>query len=269
MTLLQAIVLGIVQGLTEFLPVSSSAHLILVPRILGWPDQGLDFDIAAHLGTFAAVLVYFRHDVMALARGVVEWFRASPSPSDRAAGRLAWWLIWSTAPVAIAGLVLADWIETALRSPLVVAATSIGFGLLLALADVWARRDRDLSQLTLGDSLAIGFAQALALVPGTSRSGITITAARLRGIDRATAARFSFLLSVPAGFLVAAKDALDIATGEVAATQLMPMAVGFLVSALSGYLVIGGLLAWLRRGSLVGFAVYRVALGVVILALFR
>jgi undecaprenyl-diphosphatase len=265
MTLLQAVVLGVVQGMTEFLPVSSSAHLILVPRLLGWPDQGLDFDIAAHLGTFLAVLIFFRGELIQLAQGMWTGLRGSAPEADRAAGRLGWWLVWATAPVAVAGLLLSDWIETALRSPLVIAATSIGFGLLLAAADLWGRRLRDLTSLTLGDSLAIGAAQALALVPGTSRSGITITTARLRGFDRTTAARFSFLLSVPAGFLVAAKDLLDIATGKIQAAQLAPMAVGFLVSAVSGYLVIGGFLAWLRRGSLLGFAAYRVALGALIL----
>ncbi len=266
MTLWQAVVLGIVQGMTEFLPVSSSAHLILVPRLLGWTDQGLDFDIAAHLGTFVAVLVFFRRDLSGLTRGILQGMRRAAPESTRALGRLGWWLLWATAPVALAGLLLAGWIETTLRSPLVVAATSIGFGVLLAAADLAARRDRDLSHLTLGDSLAIGAAQALALVPGTSRSGITITMARLRGLDRTTAARFSFLLSVPAGFLVAAKDALDIASGKVHAAQFAPMLVGFVVSGLAGYLVIGGLLAWLRRGSLLAFAVYRVALGAVILA---
>jgi undecaprenyl-diphosphatase len=265
MSLLQAIVLGVVQGMTEFLPVSSSAHLILVPRLLGWPDQGLDFDIAAHLGTFLAVLIFFRRDLAQLAHGMLSGLHSTPAEEDRATRRLGWWLVWATAPVAVAGLLLSDWIETTLRSPLVVAATSIGFGLLLAGADLWSRRERDLSSLTLGDSLAIGAAQALALVPGTSRSGITITTARLRGLDRTTAARFSFLLSVPAGFLVAAKDLLDIATGKIQAAQFAPMAVGFLVSAASGYLVIGGLLAWLRRGSLLGFAVYRIALGALIL----
>ena len=268
MTIFQAVVLGIVQGLTEFLPVSSSAHLILVPRLLGWPDQGLDFDIAAHLGTFAAVLLYFRRDVLELVRGMTVGLRRAADPEARAVSRLGWWLVWSTAPVAVAGLLLADWIETSLRSPLVVAATSIGFGLLLAVADRWTRRERDLTSLTLGDSLAIGCAQALALVPGTSRSGITITAARLRGFDRPTAARFSFLLSIPAGFLVAAKDALDIAAGRVEATQYAPMLVGFLVSALSGYLVIGGLLTFLRHGSLMGFAIYRILLGGALLAIF-
>jgi undecaprenyl-diphosphatase len=265
MTLLQAAILGLVQGMTEFLPVSSSAHLILVPRFLGWPDQGLDFDIAAHLGTFVAVLIYFRRDVQRLVQGVLFGFLAGAAPEERAAGRLGWWLVWATVPVAAAGLLLSHWIETALRSPLVVAATSIGFGALLAAADLLARRDRDLTSLTPGDSLAIGVAQALALVPGTSRSGITITAARLRGLDRETAARFSFLLSVPAGFLVAAKDLLDLASGKIQATQHAPMLVGFLVAGISGYLVIGGLLAWLRRRTLVGFAAYRVVLGIAIL----
>jgi undecaprenyl-diphosphatase len=266
MTLWQAVVLGVVQGMTEFLPVSSSAHLILLPRLLGWPDQGLDFDIAAHLGTFVAVLVYFRRDLSSLTRGIVAGLRRGAPESTRALSRLGWWLVWATAPVALAGLLLAGWIEANLRSPLVVAATSIGFGVLLAAADLAARRDRDFTDLTLGDSLAIGVAQALALVPGTSRSGITITIARWRGLDRTTAARFSFLLSVPAGFLVAVKDGLDIATGKVHASQLAPMLVGFLVSGLAGYLVIGGLLAWLRRGSLLAFAAYRVALGGLIVA---
>lgn len=259
----QALLLGVVQGVTEFLPVSSSAHLILAPRALGWEDQGLAFDIAAHLGTLLAVLAYFRRDLAALLR---DGLRGGPRDVE-GSGRLAWGLLLGTVPVAVAGLLLQDFVATSARDPLLVAATSIGYGLLLAAADRLASLRRGLADLGYREAAVIGAAQALALVPGTSRSGITITAALLLGFDRAAAARFSFLLSVPAGFLVLGKDLLDFAQGAIAPDQLPPMLLGFAASAASGYLVIAGLLAWLRRGSLLAFAIYRIFLGILILVL--
>ncbi|HZI63490.1 MAG TPA: undecaprenyl-diphosphate phosphatase [Thermoanaerobaculia bacterium] len=260
MTLLQAAILGVVQGITEFLPISSSAHLILAPRVLGWADQGLHFDIAAHLGTFLAVLVYFRGELAAVTLG------AGASPSG-GRGRLPLALWVGTIPVAVVGLAVQDFMEAGARSPRLIACTSIVFGLLLAAADRWARRERRLDQIGVRDALLIGAAQALALLPGTSRSGVTITAGRLLRFERAEAARFAFLLSLPVGILIAAKDAYDLARSAFPATQLPAMAVGLASAALSGYLVIGWLLAWLRRRSLMVFAVYRVLLGILILIL--
>jgi len=258
----QALLLGLVQGVTEFLPISSSAHLILAPRALGWQDQGLAFDIAAHLGTLLAVVVYFRRDLVEIAR---DGLRGRPRDAP-GKGRLAWGILLGTVPVAVAGLLVQDLVATSARDPLLIAGTSIGYGVLLAWADRVATLRRGLEGMGYREALLVGAAQALALVPGTSRSGVTITAALLLGFDRPAAARFSFLLSVPAGFLVLAKDVLDFVQGEVSPEALPSMLVGFLAAAASGYLVIAGLLAWLRRGSLLAFAVYRVFLGGLILA---
>ncbi|MGE5232720.1 MAG: undecaprenyl-diphosphate phosphatase [Acidobacteriota bacterium] len=263
MSWVQAIVLGVVQGLTEFLPVSSSAHLILAPRLLGWPDQGLDADLAAHLGTFLAVAVYFRRDLVEIVSGGLDALRG-----DRPRGRLAWILIVGTVPLAIGGLLLAHWAETAARDPRIIIGSSIGFGLLLAVADLWGRRQRELHGVTTADGLWVGAAQVLAAIPGTSRSGITITAGLFRGLDRASAARFSFLLAVPAMLLVAAKHVLDVALGKVPLGALGPQALLFAVSAVVGFLVIAWLLRYLQRGSLMGFVIYRIVLGLVVLALW-
>jgi len=255
----RAILLGVLQGLTEFLPISSSAHLILAPRLLGWADQGLQFDIALHVGSLLALLLYFRRDLAAMTRAPDP---AAPGPAPR----LVLLLLLGTVPVAVAGLLLQEVVATVARDPRVIATTSIVFGLLLGIADRMAAPRRSLAGMRAGDALLIGGAQALALVPGTSRSGATITAGLFLGFDRATAARFSFLLSVPALLLVTAKDALDLVTGQAPAGGLGMMALGLAAAAVSSYLVVAGLLAWLRRGGLWGFAIYRVALGIAIFA---
>ena len=194
MELWHIIVLAVIQGLTEFLPISSSAHLILPSQVFGWPDQGLAFDVAVHVGTLAAVIWYFRAEV---GRLTVAWV------GDTVRGRvgqdsgLAWAVIAGTIPAGLAGLLLNDFIETSLRSGLVIAVSTIGFGLVLWWSDAVGRRNRDLPALTMKDAVIIGVAQALALIPGTSRSGITITAALALGYKREDAARFSFLLSIP------------------------------------------------------------------------
>jgi undecaprenyl-diphosphatase len=260
----QALLLGFIQGVTEFLPISSSAHLILAPHALGWQDQGLAFDIAAHLGSLLAVLLYFRRDLVKIAR---DGLRGGPRGAA-GDGRLAWGILLGTLPVAAAGLLTQDLVATSAREPLLIAGTSIGYGVLLAWADRVAALRGGLEEMGYRQALLIGAAQALALVPGTSRSGITITVALLLGFDRPAAARFSFLLSVPAGFLVLAKDLLDFAQGRVSPEAVPEMLLGFLAAAASGYMVIAGLLAWLRRRSLLAFAVYRVALGGVILGLW-
>src|SRR5690554_3436506 len=196
---LQIVVLAVVQGLTEFIPVSSSAHLILVPTLTDWTDQGLTFDVAVHLGSLLAVLFYFRHD---LRRMTVSWIRSLCRGNWRQAGddpdaRLAWWVIVSTVPVCVVGFTLHDVIEGYARSPLVIGVAMIGFGLVLSFADWRASAERSEYQLRLRDAVLIGLAQVLALIPGTSRSGITMTAALLLGMSREGAARFSFLMSIP------------------------------------------------------------------------
>ncbi len=250
--------------MTEFLPISSSAHLVLTSYLLGWPDQGLAFDVAVNTATMLAVITYFRRDLAALATGV--WTgrgEVEGMPPRRLAAALA----VGTVPVAIAGFAFAGWFETAARDPRLIAAGSIGFGLALGAADRWGARRRDLGGLGLPDALWIGLAQALALVPGTSRAGITLTAALALGFRRPEAARFSFLLAIPVGLLAAAWDGLKIAQGEIPAADLAPTAVACAVAAVSAYLVIAGLLAWLQKGGLTLFVIYRVALGVAILAL--
>jgi len=262
---LQAAVLGLIQGLTEFLPISSSGHLVLASRALGWSDQGLAFDMAAHCGSLLAVLAYFRADLVRFGRAL-----AAPSaggPETRRDARLAWTLLLATLPVAVGGLLTQELMAGAARRPALIAVTSIVFAVLLGWADRRAPR-RALDDLDRRSGVAIGFAQALALVPGTSRSGVTITAGRLAGLDREGAARFSFLLSIPVGLLVAAKEVLDLArAGDAAGGGWAALFVGFTVSALSAYAAIGWLLAWLRRRGLMPFVVYRILLGAAILLL--
>lgn len=259
-----AVLLAVVQGVTEFIPVSSSAHLILVPFFLGWKDQGLAFDIATNTGTLLAVLVYFRHDVRDLVTG---FFTGRPRSSDGEypPRRLALAITAATIPAGIVGLLIHDWLKSEARNPLLIAATSIFYGLLLFLADRVGKKSRELGDLGMAAAVVIGVAQALALVPGTSRSGITITAALLLGFSRPTAARFSFLLSIPIGVLVALKGAKDLVAAHVTAEQLVPMGIGLVVSAVVGYLVIAWLLAWMRRQTLTVFVVYRLLLAAVIL----
>lgn len=188
MSTFEAIILALIQGLTEFLPISSSAHLILPSQLLGWPDQGLAFDVAVHVGTLAAVVFYYRKEVAEL---VVGWFN-SLRGQHSSHSRLAWFIIWATVPAALAGLLGNDLLENFGRSALVIASSTIAFGLVLWYADARASETSSLKALTLKQALLIGVAQAIALIPGTSRSGITITAGLLLGLTRMDAARFSF-----------------------------------------------------------------------------
>ena len=265
--LLQAILVALVQGLTEFLPISSSAHLILLPRMLEWPDQGLAFDVATHAGSLVAVLAYFRREIASLLRAVPDLRRATERRPGRPA-HLLLCLVAGTVPVAVAGLLVQDWVAEQGRDPRVIAAASIAFGLLLGWADWKGRRVRELADLTLGAALVVGLFQAVALVPGTSRAGITITAALLLAYSRPAAARLSFLLAIPVGLLVSGKDALDLVSGAAGSVDWIAIAVGFAVAAVSAYAVIVWLLAWLERRSLQVFVAYRVGLGVVLLLWF-
>ena len=254
----QAVVLGIVQGVTEFLPISSSAHLILTSQLLGWPDQGLAFDMAANTGSLVAVIVCFAGDWRGLLAASVGWPGADPRQ-----GRLLGQLLLATVPVAMAGLLLQSQLAAGARQIGVIAATSILFGLLLG----WVDRRRDggdeLAALGWAAALGVGLAQALSLVPGTSRAGVTITAALLVGLSRPAAVRFAFLLAVPVGLLVGVKNLADLAAAG--GSWSPAIAIGFVVSGLSAYAAIQWLLRWVRRRNLMGFVVYRVILGLVLL----
>ncbi len=258
---LQVIVLAIVQGLTEFLPISSSGHLVLVPSAFGWTDQGLAFDVAVHFGSLAAVLTYFRGDIGALLSGARQILGGKAASLE---ARLALGLGLGTLPGAIGGLLLAGWISNNLRSPSVIAVTLAAFGILMWAADRFGRKSRLLTHITLRDALLIGFAQMLALVPGTSRSGVTITAAMALGFERTEAARFSFLLAVPVILLATAYELTSLlrADAVVAWGQLLA---GAAISGLVAYVSIRFFMRFVNRVGLLPFAIYRISMAAVIL----
>ena len=258
---IQAIVLAIVQGLSEFLPISSSGHLILVPHFLGWGDQGLAFDVAVHVGTLAAVLAYFRKQLLAM---LAAWLGSITGRGYTADARLAWCVIVGTVPVGVAGLLFGGLIEQMLRNPLFVAGTLTFFGLLMWLADRFGRRERDEYSIDWHHALLIGCAQALALMPGTSRSGVTMTMARALGLDRASAARFSFLLAVPGIAMAGGYELLQLLQGRNGAVDWGMMGLGAAVAAVTGYACIHWLLAVISRVGLGPFALYRFAVAALI-----
>ena len=264
--LVQAVVLGIVQGLAEFLPISSSGHLILVPWLLGWPEHSLTFDLALHLGTTLALLGYFWREWLTLARAVPAGL-ANAEARKRPEWRLAWLLVLGSLPAGLLGVLFEDVIERNLRQPVLVAVLLIAFGLALGLADRLSRRGRGLGDLELPDALTIGCAQALALVPGVSRSGITLTAGLLRGLDRPAAARFSFLLSAPITFAAAVYKLRVLVRTPPTGDQALAFVVGAAVAAVVGALAIGFLLRYLQRSSTAIFVWYRLAAGAGILIL--
>ena len=194
MSIIEIIVLALIQGFTEFLPISSSAHLILPSQILGWEDQGLAFDVAVHVGTLIAVVIYFRKEVADI---LTAWFKSFGEQGTTDDSKLGWWIILGTVPAAILGLLLKDFVELYLRSAWVIATTTIVFGLLLWYADAKGKQIKTIYQLNWKTALIIGFAQAVAMIPGTSRSGITMTAGLMLGMNKQSAARFSFLLAIP------------------------------------------------------------------------
>jgi undecaprenyl-diphosphatase len=263
----QAVLLAVIQGLTEFLPISSSAHLALAPWLLGWKDQGLAFDIALHFGTLLGVLIYFAKDwvrMMQMAFGLGQ----EAAGEEAMPRHLLWMLAVSTVPVGIAGLLLKDAAETVFRTPWVIGTMLIAVGLLMGWAERTARFRRQVSDITWADALAIGAAQALAVVPGTSRSGITLVAGLWRGLDRASAARFSFLLGTPAIAAAAADAFLDLyRAGGIPAGERAVFFTSMAVSALTGCAVIGWFLRFLRHRTLQFFVAYRVVFGILILAL--
>ena len=262
MDFMQAVWLAIIQGLSEFLPISSSAHLILPSAVLGWPDQGLAFDVAVHVGSLIAVVGYFRHDVAALTSAWLDSiFLRRHSPESH----LAWYIALATLPAALAGLFLGGFIETNLRSMAVIAFTTIFFGLLLAWADRRGGGGQSIDQFSWRTALVVGMAQALALVPGTSRSGITITAALALGFDRETAARFSLLLAIPIIILSGGYKGLQLLGTESVDWTLIW--VGIAMSAITAYLCITLFLKVIQRVGMMPFVIYRMLLGAVLIGL--
>jgi undecaprenyl-diphosphatase len=267
----QALIMGIVQGLTEFLPISSSGHLILVPFLLGWTDPfitSLAFSVMLHIGTLIALLVYFRADWLRLVPAGVATirdrsFRGDP---DR---RLAWLLVAATIPAAIAGFLLNDIIENNVREPGLVALMLVIGAAILWLADRWGARTKGVEDVTFPVSFVIGVAQAFALIPGISRSGISISAARFAGLDREAAARFSFLMATPVTAGAAIFELRKLATGEAGVTvSLGPLLVGMFAAFVAGMLAIGLLLRYLRTRSLNVFVAYRLVVAAVVLVVW-
>ncbi len=269
MSTLEVFILAILQGLTEFLPISSSAHLILPSQILGWQDQGLGFDVAVHVGTLLAVLIYFRQEVGAMAVAWVGTITNRSQTANSFDGKLAWWILFATIPAGLFGLFGKDFIEENLRSALVIAATTLLFGFLLGFADFKAGKRRNeenkpLEKLGLKGAMLIGFAQALALIPGTSRSGITMTIGLMLGLSRDNAARFSFLLSIPAiamagGYLTVKL----IIAGE--GVDWSMLALGSTLAFVSAYACIHYFLILLEKVGMMPFVIYRLLLGVALL----
>ncbi len=262
MDIFQAIALALLQGLTEFLPISSSAHLILMPIVTGWDDQGLAFDVAVHVGTLTAVVAYYRKDVGQI---IVAWVKSLTGKGVTEDSKLAWYVVIGTIPVGLVGILLPDGVKEILRSPLVIAGSTIVFGVLLWIAEKLATEKRD--QITLLDAILVGCFQALALIPGTSRSGITITGGLFSGLKREQSARFSFLLSIPVITLAGLMLTKDLVESK-AQVQWDMMAVGAIVSAVVAYLTIGWFLKLLHNIGMIPFVYYRLVLGLVLFAVF-
>ncbi|RTE86756.1 MULTISPECIES: undecaprenyl-diphosphate phosphatase [Gammaproteobacteria] len=261
MEYITAIILALVQGITEFLPVSSQAHLVLAGEWFGEVYQGLDFDVILHAGSLVAVVTYFRHELFAMAK---DWTGSLVGGERTKDSKLAWWVIIGTIPAGALGILLKDYAETILRSPWIMATALIVFGLFLGLADWKGRGKRTEYDLNLKDVIVIGFSQALALIPGTSRSGITMTAALFLGMSREASARFSFLLSVPV--IAAAGLLYTIELVQQGTTMgLGPLLVGFIVAVVSTYACIHYFLAFIKRIGMQPFVIYRVLLGLLII----
>lgn len=261
MTLLQILVLALVQGITEFLPISSSGHLVLVPAVFGWSDQGLDMDIAVHVGTLFAVVLYFWRDVWGMTVGVTRLARGRKD----AHGRLALLIVLATLPVIAAGLLLKDHIELYARSLAVIGWTTLIFGIALWVVDRLSMTVKRAEHMSITDALVVGLAQVMALVPGTSRSGITMTAARLLGYEREESARISMLMSIPTILGAGTLATLDIVErGDWTLTSSALIGAGLAFVAALGAIAL--LMAWLKRASYTPFAIYRIIMGIALLA---
>ena len=269
MSTLAAIVLGIVQGLTEFLPISSTGHILYVPALAGWPDPGAAFSAVIQLGTMAAVLVYFRSDLWRMAVAFVKSFGGDHElwRSSDTDGRLGWYIVIGTIPISIIGIVFKDQIENNVRTLALVAIVMILFSFVLMAADLKGAQDRDVKELTLKDGIIIGLFQALALIPGVSRSGSTISGGLFLGLDRESATRYSFLLSVPAVVLSGVFELRKIGDSSGASVGVAPTVVATVLAFISGYLAIAFLLRFVRTHNFSVFVIYRVVVGVLMLVL--
>lgn len=266
MELVEAVVLGLVQGITEFLPISSSAHLVLLPWLLGWQDPGLTFDVGLHLGTFLAVLVFFWRDWWRIGRDFVNGIGRLSFFEGQT--RLGWLLLLGTIPGVIAGVLLEHEAETVFRDIRLVAVMLMLLGLVLLLAERMAQHVRGMDSVSLADSLLIGIAQAFAIIPGVSRSGSTISMGLFRGLQRESAARFSFMLGTPIILGASAKRLPSIFTGALLPDDRLPFILGAMSSAVAGFATIALLLRFLQRHSTMPFVVYRLLLGLAILGLY-
>lgn len=275
MTLTHIVVLALIQGITEFLPVSSSAHLIFPSQLLGWPDQGLAFDVAVHLGTLFAVIVYYYRDLVQIAGHTMA---SIVTRRNTPQSRLGWFIVLATIPAGLAGVLLEGYVSTIARSIHVIAYTTIGFGLLLGLASYLNRkmnwntmvnmsqgRPDSLRRMTLGQALVIGFAQAIALIPGTSRSGITLTAGLFLGLRPEAAARFSFLLSIPVIVASALLEGYKLATNETAGANPVEMLIGISIAFVTALIVISMFMRYISKSGMAIFVIYRVLLGAALL----
>jgi undecaprenyl-diphosphatase len=263
MSITHIIVLALVQGFTEFLPISSSAHLILVPVLTHWPDQGLAFDVAVHVGTLSAVVMYFRKDISEM---FVDWTKSITQRKHTAHSKLAWAVIFGSIPVGVGGLLLHNLADTVFRSPLVIAYATIGFGILLGVSDWMGKKVESLEKLSWPHIIIIGTSQVLALIPGTSRSGITMTAGLALGLTRQAAARFSFLLSIPAILMAGGYESLKLL--KAASVDWTSLFLGVALSAISAYLCIHLFLKLLDRIGMLPFVIYRLVLGVFLIYVF-
>ena len=257
------LILAIVQGVTEFLPISSSGHLVLAPYLFGFSDQGLALDVAVHLGSLLAVVVFFRRDILDL---TIAWWFSMRHQQHTVESRLAWSIILATIPVVIFGILLKGWVAGELRAPWIIAATTLGFGLLLAWADWRATRERSIAQIRFKDAWIIGFAQVLALIPGTSRSGITMTAGLMLGLSRQAAARFSFLLSIPTILAASVLITADLVQSPVAVAWL-DLGITLVLSAVTAYACIHFFLRFIERIGMWPFVLYRILLAGFIIVL--
>ncbi|MBZ5538390.1 MAG: undecaprenyl-diphosphatase UppP [Acidobacteriia bacterium] len=263
----QVIVYAIIQGLTEFLPVSSTAHLVLVPWLMHWQDPGLTFDVALHLGTLIALLIFYWRDWIDIL-GTAFGLRRAVFDSDYAERRtLLWWMVLATIPAAVAGGLFEKYFEHEVRQYYIIAGSLIGVAVVMYFAERLSAQQKKIHAMTFGDTIFIGCFQAVALIPGVSRSGITITAGLFRGLTRGAAARFSFLLSTPIIAGAAAKKALEIHHTGIPPEMRIPFAVGILVAAVAGWITLRFLTSFYERHSLNSFMVYRIGLGILILVI--
>ena len=265
MTIFQAIIFGAVQGLTEFLPISSTAHLILLPWFLGWPDPGLTFDVALHLGTLVALLMYFRVEWTALIQSAFGILRGRTQSPD---ARMAMMIVVATIPAAAAGVLFEHKVEEALRAPQLIGVMLIVMAVVLVIAEIVGRRKKNLDDISWADAVTVGLAQAFAIVPGVSRSGSTITAGLFLSMKRDAAARFSFYLSAPIIAGAVGKKMIDILQSGLRLDQLTPFVIGIISSGVVGYLAIAFLMRYLQTHNTLLFVVYRILLGIVVLLAF-